>query len=353
MPDVNALPFFFILGRPRSGTTLLRSLFDAHPAVAIPPEGTLILQCYPYWKNGFPASAGDLKRLHHILRNDPKLSAWQIPDAALITALNALPRPISFPALIRTVCSLVPSAWPKTALQAAGDKNPIHTLYAKRFERIFPDAKFIFLVRDPRDNVLSILRHYRDVPVTGLHALRWKSNLKNISKRASLKPERYHVLRYEDLTAFPEREIQKLCTFLNIPFAEEMLQFHTRTQSAENTQNPGEARNWHPGLVREINTNATGNWRKSLHPCDVDVIERLCGRWMDRFGYTHETPKSAPGFVLRMLPLMLYTHWLTFERRLNECLHGGRPRSHPPRRLLFSLVKKMYHCKTEIPGPAT
>lgn len=353
MPDATPIPFFFILGRPRSGTTLLRSIFDAHPAVAIPPEGTLILQLYPHWKNGFSATPGNLQHLQHIIRNDPKISAWQLPADSLHAALGALPQPIPFSTLIRTIYALVPSAWPKTALLATGDKNPIHTLYAERFERIFPDAKFIFLVRDPRDNVLSILRHYRDVPITGLHALRWRSNLKNIVKRASCKPEHYLMLRYEDLTAFPEREVRRLCTFLSIPFAVEMLQFHTRTPSADQAHRPGGTMEWHPGLVREINTNATGNWRIALHPFDVEIIERLCERWMDRTGYVRERRNAAPGFVLRMLPLMIYAHWLTFERRLNEFLRGGHPRRHPPRRLLFSFMKKMYHCKTKIPGPAT
>ena len=44
-------PFFFILGRPRSGTTLLKALFDAHPNVKIPPELPIFLPLYQKFRH--------------------------------------------------------------------------------------------------------------------------------------------------------------------------------------------------------------------------------------------------------------------------------------------------------------
>ncbi|NQU34666.1 MAG: sulfotransferase [Bacteroidetes bacterium] len=47
MEQLNKIPFFFVVGRPRSGTTLLRTLFDAHPNVSFPPECQFIINLYP------------------------------------------------------------------------------------------------------------------------------------------------------------------------------------------------------------------------------------------------------------------------------------------------------------------
>ena len=60
MSNISSIPIFFVVGRPRSGTTLLRMLFDAHPDVTFPPECQFIVNLYPKYKNVNPWKEEDL-----------------------------------------------------------------------------------------------------------------------------------------------------------------------------------------------------------------------------------------------------------------------------------------------------
>ena len=95
----------------------------------------------------------------------------------------------------------------------------------------FPEARFIHLVRDGRDVMLSL----RDQPFapssfTGV-AEYWAGRVERARQAGErLGPGRYRELRYEDLVADPERELGRLCEFVELEYRPEML--HTATPRA-------------------------------------------------------------------------------------------------------------------------
>src|SRR5439155_5974632 len=110
-----------------------------------------------------------------------------------------------------------------------GDKTPWFVLYLPLLSRMFPEARFLHLIRDGRDVALAI----RDVDWgpsdPPLIADFWARRVRAGRKAGGrLEPGRYDELRYEDLLADPEGRTRDLCAFFDVEFLPEMLEFHER-----------------------------------------------------------------------------------------------------------------------------
>ncbi len=86
--DVSKLPFFFIIGRPRSGTTMLRTMLDAHPKVCIPQESPVILNLYKKYGKKVSWDAKDIDEFFHDLSFQYISGVWNIDPSKLKTDLN-------------------------------------------------------------------------------------------------------------------------------------------------------------------------------------------------------------------------------------------------------------------------
>src|SRR5512145_1853257 len=162
-------PMPIIVGVPRSGTTLLRMMIDAHPAVAIPPE------------TGFLPALADL---------DPASgssdAAWQI-----ITGFHTWPDFQLDPAVLRTTLDRLSPASPADAARAFyrlyaqrhgkarwGDKTPTYGTQLDRIASLLPEAHFIHLIRDGRDVMVSARNlWFRPGDTIEAHAMDWAGRL--------------------------------------------------------------------------------------------------------------------------------------------------------------------------------
>lgn len=210
-------PMFFILGRGRSGTTLLMSMLNAHPDVFVPSESLLLLKI-----------ALAYRRKPITLRRWPKISAdiwsekermklWRITPESLDLAISKVlaKKSLSANQLIKLIYQQEASLH-KSQIQLLGDKNPNHALFASMIFQIFPEAKFIHLIRDPYDNVHS----YRQVPFDLQHAAllayRWKYFNDQIRLLKKSIPDQFFTIKYEDLVSIPDRIMYDLLNFLNL-----------------------------------------------------------------------------------------------------------------------------------------
>ena len=171
---------FFILGRPRSGTTLLRTLLDGHPGIKVPPEYPVVLSLYNRFgkvKHWDPAT---LAAFYYAFREPLPSENWQyrflqMNERELFRELKQMPAEVTFEKVFLTFYKHYTSIFPgKDSLLAIGDKNPIFATYADRLKKIFPDARFLFITRDYRDNYLSISRFRFEAPIIALQCYRWK-----------------------------------------------------------------------------------------------------------------------------------------------------------------------------------
>ncbi len=165
-----------------------------------------------------------------------KFDSWNVDKKKLLNDLLLCEGKINFEELIKVVYASFPSFFDKDEIKIIGDKNPIYSIYPSRLVKLFPNAKFIHLNRDYRDNILSIKKVDFEAPFTGLLAWRWRYSAKLIEKTKQKNQEKFLTLRYEDLVSDPEKELKQLCSFLGISYQANVLQYHEKAKELFNDQ---------------------------------------------------------------------------------------------------------------------
>jgi hypothetical protein len=191
----------------------------------------------------------------------------------------------------------------KRGKQLVGDKTPGYARNLNTLHALWPAAKFVHLIRDGRDVCLSVLSWQRakrwaageglarfsawtESPVCAA-ALWWDWHVR-LAREAgpALRPGVYAELRYEALVADPLGECRKLCTFLGIPYHEEMLElYETRSKDGDAGD---EKHPWQPI------TAGLRDWRSQMSPQDVELFEAAAGSLLDELGYprANAAPRS-------------------------------------------------------------
>jgi hypothetical protein len=162
------------------------------------------------------------------------------------------------------------------------DKLPMNTLGLPLIRTLFPDAKVIFLRRDPRDVVLSCLRRQFVLDATTFELTRPESAARlydRIMRLMEVARERLGLtLReqsYEDLVETFEPEMRALCAFLGLDFTPAMADFAGR---AGLVATPSAAQ-----IARGLNTDGVGVWRRYREP--LAPVMDVLAPWVTRFGY--------------------------------------------------------------------
>ncbi|MEO0733442.1 MAG: sulfotransferase, partial [Bacteroidota bacterium] len=163
-----------------------------------------------------------------------------------------------------------------------GDKSPDAIARLPELLSLFPNAKILHLIRDPRPNVRSLVR--RQYLPLAVAAQRWKDwNLAGLTAARWQGPDRILRLRYEDLLTEPEKTLKQVCVFLDIPFLPDMLALD---QSAA-TQTKGAY------VKAHLDTAALTAWENELSTRDRAQIERICGDLMRELGYEPTTATAG------------------------------------------------------------
>jgi len=318
-PDLEKIrktPMFFIVGRPRTGSTLLRTLFDAHPNVTIPQEWPMLLALYrrfgkvTYWDSCI------LEDFYDTLFQHLRISYWEITNwprfdkEDLHTSLRACEGEQTFETIFKVVYSHYQSYFDKKKPLLFGDKNPVYSNQTAMLARIFPSAKFIHLTRDYRDNLVSMLDVDFELPNPALLTYRWKYSWKAIESVAAKCPERFLTLRYEDLVADAPARFDELCDFLGIPFVSSIFQFHLKKDQIKNSFPKEVIDRYFSSLFQPIDSSRVGVYKNRLSKRQVRVADFVAGKIAEKAGYDREYKRFNPCVFLWSVPAVLYAKWL-------------------------------------------
>jgi hypothetical protein len=314
--NLKEVPMFFILGRPRSGTTLLRTLFDAHPSVKIPPEFPIILPLYQKFRNVKDWDENTIGSFVDTIFNSPsfnnrKFDNLRIDRDTYTANLMKLAHSGTTLDFLKSFNYYSFTLFPKNKIEWIGDKNPLYSIFAKRFLKIFPDAKFICIIRDYRDNYIS-MKGLSDLnleaAVLSLQVSRWRYVVKLFLKCKKKYPDRFYIVRYEDLVQQQEDIFRELCSFLKINYDPVVFDFFKKKEESETMFTKELLEKYHKSLMNPINTGRMDLWKKELNEQEVKTADQIAGKYADILGYERKYKKLNPWIWLKTRPMTIYSY---------------------------------------------
>jgi sulfotransferase family protein len=280
-----ANPYVFFVGCPRSGTTLIQRLGNAHPLLAVIDEQEWIAKWWEGRVGIGPDGTVTPELVERLLSHKrfPRLGVEPERIAELVR--NGGPK--HYTAFVTELFDLRGQLEGKPLV---GEKSPSYVKHVATMHELFPSARFVHLIRDGRDVALSALAWKKSERSLGRFptwqndtvttaAIWWEWHVRlGREIGASLDPDLYYELRYESLVEDPEDECRKLCEFLVVPYDEKMLRFHEgRTRVRPGL---GAKAAWLPV------TAGLRSWREQMSPDDVARFEAVCSPLLDELGYT-------------------------------------------------------------------
>jgi hypothetical protein len=278
-----APPAPFVVGHPRSGTTLLRAMLDSHPELAIPWESYFIPLMWPRHQL-FEGSSFSIQLFLAALAETPQ-EIWRM-DRELLASSMQKDNPQSFQEAVRCVYATYARMQRKPRW---GDKTPDYMLHMDLISGLLPEARFIHIIRDGRDVATSLMQVSWGVSRVADAAVSWSwrvTHARNIGRR--LGPEKYMEVRYEDLVDNPESVLAALCSFLDLEYDSHMLRYQERVDMIL-TVEPSPQYHQHLHLAPTIGLR---DWRTEMQAEDAVVFDFIAGDVLAELGYT-DSGRSA------------------------------------------------------------
>ncbi|AMM41430.1 protein-tyrosine sulfotransferase [Candidatus Desulfofervidus auxilii] len=275
----------FIVGVPRSGTTLLRMMLNSHSRIAIAPETHFFRL---FWANRH--KYGDLNKDNNFQKlwndltkckyfGDLKLKNVQEIYEDLFNGKR------SYKAIFTKLIKEYAKQHNKTRW---GEKTPGHLEYVKTILSFYPHAKMIHIIRDPRDVALSLKKvpwGSRDVfPIARF----WKRYINIPKKMKVIHSYSYLEIRYEDLVRSPEETLKVICNFINEKVEKNMFKFYLVSENYLPENEP-----WKTGCLKPLNSEYIGKWKTKLKEWEVKQIIATCSHEMLEKGYIENEPNFS------------------------------------------------------------
>lgn len=329
---------FFIVGSGRSGTTLLQSLLSGHPRLTVPPETHYMKRAMSWGADARDAPA-DFDAFWADLTGWSRFADLGVDADDVLARLDRCGGR-TFRGVLLAMLAAYGGAH---GAARTGEKTPSHYRHVGRLLSWYPQARVLFVRRDPRAVIAS---HLPTPWVTGqmrppsrLASFSRRSRLVHVAERAALWRQangrflaacehdpRVHVVAYEALVTAPHEELEAVCDFLGERYEAAML------ADRGGTARPGEAlaergdgfQDWRRGhraaAGSAVTRSGLAKWRTALSALEVAMVEAVCGPTMRPAGYEPETRGT-----LRMAGRVLAGLCLT-ALHVEDGMRGSRER---------------------------
>jgi hypothetical protein len=261
---------FFIVGCPRSGTTLLSVLLDRHPQLCVTPETSFYDEVAPRLR--WPGR----RRVRKVL------SGWRrLPELGLDAerVASALPR---WPWRQGEVLAALLWLYAQERRKArAGEKTPQHLLHVPRLLHDFPGARVLCMLRDGRDAALSL----NAMPWMQAVSLRdaahqWSFYARRTEQLSRRYPDQFHVVRYEELVREPAAALRTIMPLLGERF--EPVQLDVTVASGVVLRRSME---WKGRALQPVAPDAPGERQRAASSHDLSLLQELLREDLRRLGY--------------------------------------------------------------------
>ncbi len=290
----------FIIGLGRSGTTLLVVLLNQNPNCIATPEIHHFIHFYKKYKKIDCVSQeliDDYKDYVNRFFNYKKNPLIGPPNDSLINSLE-IGQNITYTQLTKLIyLGLFGQKGVSDSINVIVDKNPYYTLQIQKLMEIFPDAKLLALIRDPRGYVLSNMQS-RKISVfkkdISYHAYVWKMFMRKIIEAKQKYGANINIVKYEDIALHKEKTIKSIFDFFGLHYSENIFNFQEDIKEKIKNIRQDE-RNYERMLKKlkdlsvPINAERVYAWKTDLNGYEIKKIDYLAGTIGYEFEYISET----------------------------------------------------------------
>ncbi len=293
----------FVLGAPRSGTSLLSRLLLEYFDIGIGPEGQWIAPlAHRAPEFGDLEEEANLRRLiDAVLSTEMFRIVEEQYSARFGWTVSVTPAGVREHLVSKSYAGVADASLRCLAEQLrrgrVGSKDPGFYKELATLETLFPlRAKYLAIVRDGRDVALSMMRQPWGQKTWYANARLWVDTYARIDAfRPTIAPERFLQISYETLLARPEEVCRSLEAFLEFP-----LDVEKRQRFVEE-------------LIKGPLSQNSEKWKGAMSPRDHRLYEAVAGSWLERFGYQ----RLSPGARAHAFERVWYSG-LEFARRLGR-----------------------------------
>ena len=282
---------------PRSGSSLLRIICDSHQKLSVPPESGFIEWWYQKYKSWNVLDSKNSEKINQFcidLESSKKFETWNF-DLNLFKDLISKETPSNYSQLLMLVYISFGLQRGKNIL-AFGDKNNYYIKKTKLLNELFPNAKYIHIVRDGRDVATSYMAMKNLVTASSYIpklpykikdiAIEWHKNNQNlITFFKSFPKNKVLIIRYEDLILQLESECKKITNFLNIPFDKNMLNYYNINK--ELNIEPIETLDWKRKTLEKPDVLNIEKYKDLLSKEEIGIFNSIAKNTLNHFDYVH------------------------------------------------------------------
>lgn len=324
----------FVGGCPKSGTTLLLTLLDSHPQLVVFPRET------HYFEDGrkYKAFNDYRARLRHLIEraelklieqgqpeiDRPGLGRHSVFDCETFhrIARDFIDKPgmndsMFLSEVVRAYSVVMGHSWHDCVRWV--EKTPGNIPYADNLFRLFPEAKLIHILRDPRAVFASrrrrLIDRYGSYAKAHRFVREWNESTRQIPKLQK-RANNYLLIRYEDLVSHSQEVMQEVCRFIGIQFLPSLLE---PTCAGREWQGNSA---FHQQFS-SINDQPLNQWKKELSNEDIRWIDWHCREGMEIAGYEpHSEAKFSLADWAKRLPGESFSGYLR-ARKSSLCQMAG------------------------------
>jgi len=323
--DIDQIPIHFILCTERTGSSLLCLMLNLHPEIISPSEEPFALYLYPKYHKIVTWTEEDIASYveDFFLLAEKNMNLYFTQRSIFHAELLENKAILTYERIVKiSYLNFYDSDQKnKSSIRVIVDKQIKYVYHLDAIQHIFPSAKFLLLVRDVRDNIVS----------KSIRKLNWNKHpfflaaiWKGAYSRMLAIPENNRlILKFEDLIQSPELELKKACSFLSLEFSSNMLNtegvFENYVDSQKEKLDPAFTEKllaFHSGIRSPLDSKKIGQYKAFLSQKEQRIIEGQCQYYLEIINYDCFNKKKTGiirfslyqflAFLYRPFLLMIY-----------------------------------------------
>ncbi len=323
--DIDQIPIHFILCTERTGSSLLCLMLNLHPEIISPSEEPFALYLYPKYHKIVTWTDEDISSYveDFFLLAEKNMDLYFTQRAIFHAELLANKNLLTYERIVKIsyLNFYDPDQKNKSSVRVIVDKQIKYVYHLDAIQHLFPSAKFLVLVRDVRDNIVSkSIRKLNWNKHPFFLAAIWKGAY---SRMLALPENNRLILKFEDLIQSPESALKKICSFLSLEFSSNMLNtegvFENYVDSQKEKLDPAFTEKllaFHSGIRSPLDSKKIGQYKAFLSQKEQSIIEGQCQHYLETFNYELSNKKKTGiirfslyqflAFLYRPFLLMIY-----------------------------------------------